>query len=77
MEKIYDVAIVGGGPAGYAAALYATRAGLDTVLLERLTAGGQMTETPLIENYPGVSAADGFTLGEEMKAAAERFGAVL
>jgi thioredoxin reductase (NADPH) len=75
MEKIYDVAIVGGGPAGYAAALYATRAGLDTVLLERLTAGGQMTETPLIENYPGVSAADGFTLGEEMKAAAERFGA--
>ncbi len=76
MEKIYDVAILGGGPAGYTAALYATRAGLDTIVLEKLSAGGQMTETSQIDNYPGFSdGVDGFTLGFNMQNGAERFGA--
>lgn len=74
--KIYDVAVVGGGPAGYTAALYATRAGLDTVLIEKLSAGGQMTETAQIDNYPGFpDGIDGFTLGAAMQQGAVRFGA--
>ncbi len=74
-DKIYDVAVVGGGPGGFTAALYATRAGLDTVLIEKLSAGGQMTETAEIENYPGFpDGIDGFTLGAAMREGAERFG---
>ena len=76
-NKIYDTIILGGGPAGYTAALYSARAGLDTLLIEKFSAGGQMTETELIENYPGFSeGVDGFTLGEKMKSGAERFGAI-
>ncbi len=73
---IYDMIIVGGGPAGYTAALYAARAGLDTVLVERLSAGGQMALTGDIDNYPGFEEGiDGFTLGMKMQKGAERFGA--
>ena len=53
MEHIYDILIVGGGPGGYTAALYGARAGLDTALVEKLSAGGQMALTEQIDNYPG------------------------
>ncbi|MBE6714315.1 MAG: thioredoxin-disulfide reductase [Ruminococcaceae bacterium] len=76
MEHIYDMIIIGGGPAGYTAALYAARAGLDTVLLERMSPGGQMALTGDIDNYPGFEEGiDGFTLGMKMQNGAERFGA--
>ncbi|MCI6858894.1 MAG: thioredoxin-disulfide reductase [Eubacterium sp.] len=75
-EKIYDVLIIGGGPAGYSAALYCTRAGFDTLVLEKLSAGGQMALTMQIDNYPGFEdGIDGFSLAEKMKKGAERFGA--
>lgn len=77
MDKIYDVMIIGGGPAGYSAALYCTRAGLETIVLEKLSAGGQIALTAQVDNYPGFEEGiDGFSLGEKMQAGAERFGAV-
>ena len=76
MEHIYDIIIIGGGPAGYTAALYAARAGLDSLLLEKISAGGQMILTGDIDNYPGFDEGiDGFTLGMKMQKGAERFGA--
>ena len=75
-NHVYDMIIIGGGPAGYTAALYAARAGFDTLVLERLSAGGQMALTHLIDNYPGFEeGVDGFTLADKMKKQAERFGA--
>ncbi len=76
-RKVYDMVILGGGPGGYTAALYAARAGLEALVLERLSAGGQMALTHQIDNYPGFEEGiDGFTLGDKMKRQAERFGAV-
>ncbi len=76
-KHIYDVIIIGGGPAGYTAALYACRAGLDTLLLEKESVGGQVARTSQIDNYPGVDCGiDGFSLGVKMQKQAEKFGTV-
>lgn len=73
---VCDMIVVGGGPGGYTAALYAARAGLDTLVLEKLSAGGQMALTEEIDNYPGFEdGVDGFALAEKMQQQAERFGA--
>ena len=75
-KPIYDMIIIGGGPGGYTAALYAARAGLNTIVLEKLSAGGQMALTHQIDNYPGFEdGVDGFELAERMQSQAERFGA--
>ena len=76
MDKVYDMIIVGGGPGGYTAALYAARAGLSVLTVERLSPGGQMNLTGLIENYPGFpQGVEGFQLSMDMHKQAENFGA--
>ena len=76
MEHIHDMVIIGGGPGGYTAALYAARAGLDAVLLEALAPGGQMALSHQIDNYPGFEEGiDGYSLAVKMQREAERFGA--
>lgn len=75
MNHIYDTVIIGAGPAGCSAALYASRAGLDTAVIEKYAPGGQMALTGDIDNYPGFEeGVDGFTLGMKMHKGAERFG---
>ena len=75
-SRIYDMVIIGGGPGGYTAALYAARAGMEVVVVEKLSAGGQMALTHKIDNYPGFDEGiDGFELGWKMQRGAERFGA--
>ena len=77
MEHIHDMIVIGGGPAGYTAALYAARAGLDVVIIEKMSAGGQMAVTDTIDNYSGFDEGiPGWELGMKMQAGAERFGAV-
>lgn len=70
-----DLVIVGGGPAGLSAAIYASRSLLDAVTLEREALGGQLMLTSEVDNYPGVPHADGFGLTDAMRAQAEGLGA--
>lgn len=71
-----DVAVVGSGPAGMTAALYAARAGLSVAVFERMGPGGQMTQTERLDNYPGFAeGVDVFELSFAMASQAERFGA--
>lgn len=70
-----DVLIIGGGPAGLTAGIYASRARLKTLLLEKMMPGGQILTTPLLENYPGFSGGvTGLGVIEEMVKQAQRFG---
>lgn len=69
-----ELVIVGGGPAGLTAGLYAARARIDTVMIERLSPGGQMLNTDMVENWPGdVEAVNGFDLSERMRKHALKF----
>ncbi len=75
-NKKYGAVVIGGGPAGYTAAMYCARAGIDTLVLEMLSPGGQMATTSNVENYPGFEdGIDGFELGGKMQKNAEKFGA--
>ena len=73
-ERHYDIVIIGAGPAGLAAGLYAARARRSTLLLERKVTGGQIALTSAIENYPGLDEVDGFELGQMMQRQAEKYG---
>ncbi len=76
MSETYDVVIVGGGPAGLAAAIYTGRARLNTLILEKALPGGQILLTDWIENYPGFAeGVNTFSLMDNFRAQAERFGA--
>lgn len=74
MTQEYDIVIIGAGPAGLAAGLYAARARRKTILLERNVTGGQIALTSAVENYPGVPDANGFDLAQTMQQQAEKYG---
>lgn len=75
MSEIYDLAILGAGPAGISAAIYAARARLNTLWIERKFAqGGQIVDTYEVDNYPGLPGINGMDLGEKMAAHAEKLG---
>lgn len=73
-EHIYDLIIVGAGPAGLTAGIYAGRATLDTLILEADTVGGQVTTTSTVYNYPGNAAIDGTKLMNQMQQQTADFG---
>lgn len=73
-EDIYDIAIIGGGPAGLTAGLYGSRGRMKTLMVESFSIMGQATMTDLIENYPGIDKANGFELISNFKKQAEKFG---
>ncbi|MEK6266188.1 MAG: thioredoxin-disulfide reductase [Clostridium sp.] len=75
MEHIYDTIIIGGGPAGLSAGLYASRSRMDTLIIERAKYGGQVTTTDELDNYPGsIENCTGSSLSKRMKQQAEEFG---
>lgn len=75
MKDIYDLIIIGGGPAGLAASIYASRSGYDTLVLEKVGFGGQVVLTDFIDNYPGFpDGVSGFELHDKMVKQAEKFG---
>jgi thioredoxin reductase (NADPH) len=75
IKDYYDIVIIGGGPGGMSAAIYAGRAGLSSIVIEGNVTGGQMNETDIIENYPGFDEIKGPVLAEKMRRHAEKFGA--
>lgn len=75
LEHPIDIAIIGGGPAGYSAAIYAARANLTTTVFEQGMSGGQIASTNEIENYPGIPLLSGVELGERFQQHAEGLGA--
>lgn len=76
MENLfYDVVIIGGGPAGYSAAIYASRAGLNTLVLEQGMPGGQIATSDMIDNYPAIPSCSGSELGQRMQDHATQVGA--
>lgn len=74
LAQEYDVVIVGAGPAGLAAGLYAARARRKVILLEREVTGGQIALTAVVENYPGIESINGFDLAQAMQSQAEKYG---
>jgi thioredoxin reductase (NADPH) len=77
-NSVLSVAIIGSGPAGYAAAIYTTRAGLSTVLYQGMQPGGQLTTTTLVENYPGYpQGVQGTQMMVDFQLQAQRFGATV
>jgi thioredoxin reductase (NADPH) len=74
-NDIYDLAIIGGGPAGLSAAIYAVRAGLKTVVFEKLVCGGQIVNSSKIDNYPGMPHVSGAVFSDKLQAQAEELGA--
>jgi thioredoxin reductase (NADPH) len=74
LAEEYDIVIIGAGPAGLAAGLYAARAQRKTLLIEKNVTGGQIALTAVIENYPGIEEINGFDLGQAMQSQAEKYG---
>lgn len=75
--KKIDLVILGGGPAGLTAAIYASRAKIDMILLENYVLGGQVRNSYTVENYPGFSKIDGAELADKMQEQAEKSGAII
>jgi thioredoxin reductase (NADPH) len=75
LDESYDMIIIGGGPAGLTAAIYAARGGLKTLVLKKSTEGGQITVTQKVENYPGFISIEGMELAEKLAEHARHFGA--
>ena len=74
MDDIFDIIIVGGGPCGLSASVYAGRSGLKTLLLEEYACGGQMLNTTEIKNYPGFCDVSGIELGQKIEKRARDLG---
>ena len=72
---MYDIIIIGGGPAGLTAATYARRAGKTVLVIEKHTFGGQITWSPLVENFPAIQSVSGTELGDRMLEQAMEHGA--
>lgn len=77
LEQTCDLVVIGGGPAGLSAGLYAARAGLSCIVAEMSVPGGQIATSESIENYPGIPRSDGYGLGDSLRAHAEEAGCKL